>query len=94
MAIRRRRVEPVEPEGEPVCLLTAAAAHERRVPIDRLLQQGSFEPIERGYEVRLQADQGHWALANQFVDEEAVCCRSFAFELEEDDQTVTLRATY
>lgn len=91
---RMRRIEPVEPEGEPICLLTAEGARRRRVPIDRLLTDGTLEPTEAGYEVRLPLGEKYWALANEFAEEEADCCPSLALEIEERDTGIVLRASF
>jgi hypothetical protein len=91
-ATRTRRIEPAEPGGEAICLLTPGGARERSVPVDRLLQAGSFRAAGGGYEVHLPRGEGHWALANAFIEEEAACCPSFAFEVRETDATVVVLA--
>lgn len=91
---RVRRIEPVEPGGEPVCLLTPGAARSRRVPIDRLLTHGTFEPSEAGYEVWLPPGEEYWTLANDFAEEEARCCAALAIEIEEQDSGIVLRASF
>jgi len=91
---RRRHNEPTDPGGEPVCLLTPEGALSRRVPIDRLLTRGTLSVQGSRYEITLPAGEESWALANQFADEEATCCASLTFDLEESDAAVVLRASF
>lgn len=91
---RVRVIEPRDPGGEPVCLLTPAVARSRAAPIDHLLAHGSFESIESGYRIRLPGGGGSWGLANQFADEEALCCPALRLEVEERRGSVVLTATF
>ncbi len=77
-----------------MCLLTPEAARRRGVPIDRLLHHGTLEPTEGGYEIRLPAGEGAWALANEFADEESECCPSLAIEIEADPEATVVRAWF
>ncbi|MEX2229983.1 MAG: hypothetical protein WEB13_10145 [Dehalococcoidia bacterium] len=89
---RSRRIEPAEPGGEAICLLSAEGAGHRRVPIDRLLEHGEFVATANGYEARLPRTEDAWRLANMFVEEEAACCPSFAFEVHEREGAVVMLA--
>lgn len=89
---RKRRIEPIDRHGEPVCLLTADAARTRRVPIDRLLQDGDLILGGTGYEIRLPRGERYWTLANQFAEEEAACCRWLQLDVEESATGTTVRA--
>lgn len=91
---RARRLEPIDPGGEPICRLTPEGARGRRAPIDRVLAQGTFEPRAAGYEIRLPAGEESWALANAFAEEEALCCPTLALELEEHADSVAITATF
>lgn len=91
---RVRHIEPVDPGGEPVCLLTPEGARSRRVPIDRLLVHGILDPTGAGYEIRLPPGEEYWALANEFAVEEAGCCASLALDIEERDTGIVLRASF
>lgn len=91
---RVRHIEPIDPGGEPVCLLTPEVARSRRVPIDRLLTHGTFEPSESGYEVRLPPGEEYWTLANEFAEEEAACCAALGLDIEEQDAGIVLRASF
>lgn len=77
-----------------MCLLTAEVARTRRVPIDRLLMDGTFEPAEAGYVIRLPPTEQHWALANQFAEEEAACCAALALSIAEEDSAIVLTAAF
>ena len=92
--LRRRRIEPRDPGGEPICLLTAEGAHHRRAPIDRLLEDAGYQSTERGYEIQLARGEQQWTLANQFIEEEAQCCASFGFEVTEDEDAIVVRASH
>ena len=94
VGIRRRRIEPADAAGEPICLLTAEGARGRGAPIDRLLQNAQYESTEHGYEIRLARGEEQWTLANQFIEEEARCCASFGFEVTEEDDAVVVRARH
>lgn len=93
---RTHRIQPTEPDGEPVCSLTAAGAGRRRAPIDRLLESGTFEPRGEGYRIELPRDDDAWELAVAFIEEEeeAACCLSFEFDATEQDDVVVVRAAY
>jgi len=91
---RSRRIEPSDPGGEPVCLLTADGVRERRVPIDRLLESGELTPLPDGYEIRLPPGNESWAVANAFADEEANCCPALTLEVAETETTVMLAARF
>lgn len=91
---RARRIEPSDPGGEPVCLLTAEGARERRVPIDRLLEDGEMQPLDNGYEIRLPPGEGYWALANAFAEEEAHCCAALTLEVAESDAAILVSARF
>ena len=93
-ARRSRRIEPRDPGGEPVCLLTPEAARRRRVPIDHLLSHGIFEQSEAGYEISLPLGETYWALANDFAEEEAKCCAALAIAVEERDTGIVVRASF
>ena len=91
---RTRRIEPAEPGGEPVCLLTAEGARNRKVPIDRLLALGEFEPAAAGYRIRLPPGDESRALAHEFVQEEAACCASLALEVAERGEAIVVSASF
>ena len=93
-SVRTRRIEPADPGGEPVCLLTQEDARARRVPIDRLLALGTIKPKEAGYEIRLPRGEENWTLANEFAEEEAACCASLGLEVEERDGATVVTATF
>ena len=91
---RIRRIEPADPGGEPVCLLTQEQARARLVPIDRLLALGTFEPRAAGYEIRLPPGEEYWVLANDFAEEEAACCASLTLAVEERGDATVVTATF
>ncbi|MCC6238080.1 MAG: hypothetical protein IT299_10985 [Dehalococcoidia bacterium] len=64
------------------------------MPIDRLLEDGAFSAAATGYEVRLPRDEEHWLLANEFAEEEAVCCPSLGLQVEERDEEIVVRAAF
>ena len=89
---RTRRIDASDPRGEPVCRLTPDQAHDRIVPIDRLLVQGQFRVTELGYELRLPSGDGPWKMATRYLAEEAECCPSMSFEAREVADGIVLRA--
>lgn len=89
--VRVRRIEPADPGGEPICLLTAEGARNRRVTVDHLLGHGTLEFEGAGYEIRLPPGDEYWALANEFADEEAACCSSLAFDIYDLDTAIVVR---
>lgn len=93
-ARRSRRIEARDPGGAPVCLLTPEAAGTRRVPIDRLVSEGTLTPAGAGYEIVLPPGEQYWALANQFAEEEADCCAALALEVEEGESGIVVRASF
>lgn len=91
---RVRRIEASDPGGEPICLLTPDAARRRHVPVNRLLEEGTLEPLESGYLIRLPAGERTWVLANEFAEEEADCCAALTLEVAEGDDAVVVSATF
>ena len=94
MELRQRHQRALDPRGEPVCLLTPEQASSRRAPISRVLDADEFEPTPNGYSIRLRRSDASWLLANEFVDEEAVCCPSMTFDVAEEQHAVVVRATF
>ena len=89
---RRRYVPPRQPDAEPVCLLDAEAAKQRREPPDAFLAQvRSQATLPNGAEFRFEARAGVWERVSTFIDEEGECCPFFAFEQWEEGEEVVLR---
>jgi len=91
--VRQRQISAADPGGEPLCLLTAEGARKREVPIDRLLERGTFTVTPTGYEVRLPASDTIWTLADRFIEEEASCCATLDLLVEERNGEITVLAS-
>jgi len=92
--MRMRRLDPVDPVGEPVDTLTAGTARRRRAPIDHLLAIGDYRAADEGYEIQVPRSDSVGDLASAFVEEEAACCPSFAFTVTEHDDAIVIVARH
>ncbi len=93
-ALRRRHLSARDATVDSICFLTPEQVAQRRVPINRLLDVGAFEPAPYGYSIHLPRSDASWSLANQFVDEESVCCPSMTFDVVEEQGAVAVRAVF
>jgi hypothetical protein len=93
LKLRRRTVEATEPEGPPVCKMTADEGRRRQAGLDRLFSHLLAErQTAGGNEFVFQGDREQlWNDVSLFVDEEARCCPFFSYEQIEQMDGVTLR---
>ena len=92
MAERHLTVAPRDPTADSVCLLTREWAANRKVDVEKLLEEAiAEEPRQDGIEYRFAAKPEIWERVSRFIDEEGECCPFLAFEALENEDSIVLR---